>query len=189
MSDSSFNGGVPSVADSNGANGGWSIEYNPAVDGYVKDCVIYTGIGNNCDLTGATKVGETYLNPNFVHFCIDYLKYQANEFYLYAGQCVANDMGDVLDTGVCSQPEIAQFARAVETYPLVNTGGNLTVNFTYKKTDAINPIWGDSYKVFPLDGTTKKFLTAVTCVSPQDTPLDGTFSQTAEDVLKVFGVY
>jgi hypothetical protein len=186
LSDPSFNNGTTAVADDSLPSCGWSIAYNPQTDGYVKDCAVYTGIQNDCDISKGTKVGEAYINENFAHICLDDTRYQANIFYMYAGQCIGNDNGNQVSQGSCDPAKVSQYARSEDTYPLVNVGGPMTASYTFTGNNTINAdVWGSNYRVFPITGT--MYMTATTCVAPATGTGTGSMnSKTADDLLAYY---
>jgi hypothetical protein len=177
----------PSIAAATDDTCGWSIRYNPDTDGYLTDCAIYTGVKSDCDITKATKVGAAYIYSNFLHFCFGESGFEASNFYIYGGKCIANDSGKQAGTSTCDTTMMSENALSVQSYPLVRTVGEGTVSYTFKATDPINTnVWGKEYTVFPLSGP--NFLTASCCIAPQSGSARGTMpTTTANDVLALYG--
>jgi hypothetical protein len=158
LNDPDFNDGHPT------GSWGWSIEYDPNVDGYVDDCVILTGV-QSCNITTAQQVGTFTLRHDFGHFCLEQYGYSSTDFSLYAGTCPGNDAGHSLlsSSGTCDVDQIASNAALPQTFPIHKTNGHVTINFTVERTDTINAIyWPSSHVLFPM--TEKSYVSAYTCV-------------------------
>ena len=145
IQDPSFNSGIPVNEWTEDSPAAWSIKYNATKDNVVDNCEIW--LGADCDRTTGTQIGTALIAPNLFHYCLDLNDYEANKYQLYAGTCVANvggyDLGDN-----CDPNTIANYALAVDNYPLIYEGA-FTTGHTFVHGDAITPSWG-SYEVFPL---------------------------------------
>lgn len=149
-------------------NWGWSIQYNPITDGVVEDCLILTG-AKDCDLNTATVVGNFTITPNWVHYCFDGYGYESNSFQFYIGDCEGNDNGMHFETGGCKPENVAQYALALETYPLFANGGPMETTFTFDHGDLIaedaTTSWG-MFQAFPIPAK-DQYISAHTCVVPE----------------------
>jgi hypothetical protein len=169
LNDPTFNDGtMPALGVNGSVRGvwGWSIAYDPNVDGTVEDCEVWAG-AIDCDFNAATKVGVFTIRNDFGHFCLDKYGYAADTFGYYGGQCKGNDAGDSLKTGQCSSSKVASYAASPENFPFYTSGGQMEINFTVENSDAVNsPPWPATTTIFPLK--TKSYISAYTCVLPKD---------------------
>ncbi|GKY97876.1 hypothetical protein MPSEU_000745600 [Mayamaea pseudoterrestris] len=143
---------------------GWNIEYS-SVDGVVDDCEVFIE-AENCE--GGTKIGTATITPS--SFSVTLLApYSSDaytfEFNFYAGECIGNDSGDHLDTGVCLADDVAKFARDPDTYPLTS-GPQSSNTFTFNSSNTVRSNWGPVYEVFPLGTDDRKYLSGQVEICP-----------------------
>jgi hypothetical protein len=143
---------------------GWSISYTGNI---VDDCEIYIGVGEGCDLSGATQVGTFTIAPSLVHYCLDLGVYESNSFQFYTGKCPANDNANHLFSEMeCSPIAMATYADRYETYPLIAEGGPMVSTYTFDVADKATGAWTESYEVFPIGSENRVFFSAHVNVCP-----------------------
>jgi hypothetical protein len=153
-----FNEGQHLVGDFPQGPWGWNIQYN-ASEGTVDNCEIWMG-AVDCDFSQGQKVGSAVISPGNFHYCIQLPGYKSKEFQLYAGMCVGNDAAAHLDSSEgCNATDVAQFARAVEEYPLVHEKTEFVDTFSFDFSYKSSGMWED-YNVFPLGSSTRTYLSA-----------------------------
>lgn len=159
--DPNFNQGVLATDDAWGFN----IFYDAAADLVVDDCGIWMGVVG-CDLSTGKKVGTAVFSKDVFSFHLSKRR-ESNSFHLYAGSCVASDGGEHLSTGLCDKLQIATKATQVDTFPLVNEGGDYTEIFTFDSSfDSPNELLWPGYELFPIGGNTRNFIVGHLRVCP-----------------------
>lgn len=156
---------------------GWSINYSGSET--IEDCGIYIGVGNGCDMSGATQVGTFTISPSIVHYCLD-KEWESNAFHFYAGKCDANDAGTHLNNSdTCIAVDEAKYANKWDTYPLKAEGGTKVKNFAFDKSFASTGVyWTSNYKVFEVGTEFRQYLSAHVDVCPVATTASPTASPT-----------
>lgn len=155
--------------DEAGISPGWgfSIDLNFGSDlTILEDCEIWAGV-DGCSLSTGKKIGFATISKNMFHYCLDPGEYEADSFFLYAGQCMANDGGaHTVNGGVCLDEEIELNADNMNSFPLIQQGGNVTDLFTFDYTNPVN--WA-GYQVFPLGETHSRHAVAHVTACPVGT--------------------
>jgi hypothetical protein len=149
---------------------GWSIDYT-GTD--TIDCEIYLGAGEECDMSGAEKVGDFIIAPNSMEYRLEPGMYEANGFHAYAGKCEVNDAGKQTEgSEFCIASQELLYADRWDTYPLQAEGGPLVNNFVFDGSfaPADGASWPDDYEVFPVGTPGRRFISAHVDVCPMSTP-------------------
>ena len=155
-----------------GANGpwGWSIDLENVMfsDGGTLSCDVYAGAGQ-CEFeTKGSRVGSFIISENAVVWDLDQGVGLQNA-HLYVGQCGANDGGNHLTSGVCSEDDMDKFARTPGQYSLVAPSGDdfdpPLAGFSFVDSNDEGSFrkgkWATAnYQAFPLSQTDRRFMSA-----------------------------
>jgi hypothetical protein len=146
---------------------GWNIDLVNEPLTTEKRCNIYAGAAHCDHLGSGTLVGELIMTSKSVSW--QFMPgYGSSEFHLHIGDCPANDNGEVLDSGECSQKHMEMWARTPGKYTLtVDRLDNLNTFYFDEDNypDYLSSSW-TGYDPFDIGSSGYRYISAHAHVCP-----------------------